>query len=44
MSDQVNYNKYGMPWPYSVAGQNAKGILTNQLSMTMYAMVYTTLI
>ena len=33
MSDQINYNKYGMPWPYSMAGQNVKGILINQLSM-----------
>ena len=44
MSDQVNYNKYGMLWPYSMAGQNAKGILINQLSMTMFTMVYTALI
>ena len=36
MSDQVNYNKYGMPLTYSMAGKNGKGILINQLYMTMF--------
>ena len=46
MSDQVNCNKYAMPGHryrilnQSMAGQSAKGIFMNQLSM--FTMVYTT--